>query len=336
MTATPIPPQSFPAYAGHAFRVTVGANAGDGISVMADLEQDDYYELEEHARLRRLSLHLQDEGAYKVGADTELGTPGATVYLDCALQLMTPSADTQDALILVEVDRNGLIVQTFLLPLEPLLPKIEYSLVAVSREKAKTSFAQFGTVSFSRGTRITMASGEQRPIEDIDVGDRVLTRDQGPQSVRWIGHSTVRASGAFAPIVIKAGTLSNAHDLIVSPEHRIFIYQRTDRIGAGQPDILVKARHLVNGDTVYVQRGGFIDYFQILFDRHHLIYAEGIAAESLLVDPRTQPALPKELKQEVTDLLRGHSTTRQHGMNVQRSLLERPDALKLLRAASLR
>ncbi len=336
MTDTSIPPHSFPVYPGGAFRVSVGANAGDGISVMEDLEQDDYYELDAQARTSRLSLHLQPHGHYVIGADSEIGKPGAIVHLDCALLLMNPKADSQDALVLVEVDDAGMIAQIYLLPLAPLEPKTEYSLVGISRESAKAKFAQAGCVSFSRGTRITMASGEQRPIEQLTIGDRVLTRDGGAQEVRWIGQTTVRATGAFAPILIRSGTLNNANDLVVSPEHRLFIYQRTDRIGAGRSEILVKARHLVNGDSVIVQHGGFVDYFQILFDNHQLIYAEGIAAESLLVDPRTQPALPIELQKEVAQLLRSHNSPQHHGLDVKSKLLDRPDALELLRAASLR
>jgi hypothetical protein len=50
-------------------------------------------------------------------------------------------------------------------------------------------------VRFARGTNITLASGAQIPIEDLKVGDRVLTRDAGPQQIRWIGNTTLRPSG---------------------------------------------------------------------------------------------------------------------------------------------
>ena len=113
-------------------------------------------------------------------------------------------------------------------------------------------------MSFTRGTRITTclrrtASHRGPAVE----GDRILTRDSGPQELRWIGQSTVRAVGDFAPVCIRAGTLNNAHDLLVSPDHRLFVYQRRDELGAGRSELLVKARHLVNGDSVFVQDGGF-------------------------------------------------------------------------------
>ncbi len=50
-----------------------------------------------------------------------------------------------------------------------------------------------------------MASGERRKIEQFSVGDKVLTRDDGPQAVRWIGQTTLRAMGEFAPIMITKG-----------------------------------------------------------------------------------------------------------------------------------
>ena len=42
----------------------------------------------------------------------------------------------------------------------------------------------------------------------------------------------------------------------------------------------VRRINLVNDTTVRVVRGEPLEYFQLLFDRHHIIYAEGIAAES--------------------------------------------------------
>ena len=282
MTTTPT--QSIPVYAADAFRVTNGANQGDSMSFMDEMELDDIYELAADATRQRLSLHAQDNGSFVIAEDSERGTAGHELHLDCLLTLMSPDGRSTEALILVEVDTNGDVATVHILPLSPLEPRTEYTLVGTDRNCARQKFAEVACVSFSRGTRITMGDGLQRPVEDLSVGDRILTRDTGVQAIRWIGQTTVRATGDLAPIVITAGTLNNTHDLIVSPDHRLFVYQRTDQIGAGRANLLV------NGDSVYVQQGGFVDYFQILFDRHHIIYAEGIAAESMLLDPRTRPA----------------------------------------------
>ena len=336
LSQTDSPIQNIPVYPAEAFRVSCGANLGDAISPMDDLVADDIYSLDPDAVRQRLALQATANGNFLVATGTQLGHAGATIHLDCAIELMTPDGRITDALVLVEVDGAGHIAAIYLLPLAPLSGKAEYTLVSMAREGAHRKLAQIACVSFTRGTHITLGSGAQILIEDLKVGDKVLTRDDGVQAVRWIGQSTVRATGEFAPIVITAGTLNNTNDLVVSPDHRMFIYQRSDQLGAGQPEILVKARHLVNGATVYVQQGGFVDYFQILFDAHHIIYAEGIAAESMLVDTRTRPALPSELLEKLGKELSGHKRGDLHGLDVQKALLERPDAIELLRRASLR
>ena len=104
--------------------------------------------------------------------------------------------------------------------------------------------------------------------------------------------------------------------------------KRQDRLGAGRHEVLIKVRHLINGDTVYRQDGGFVDYFQLLFDDHQIIYAEGIAAESLLVDPRTRAALPEEVGGDA------HAHRHHLDYEVQERLLSGSDAVALLRKAS--
>lgn len=244
---------------------------GDALSFASELLLDDVYTLDYGTNLKRLSLLAVKPGTFQIAPDTEAGTPGAALHLDSALTFMSPDGQTTDAILLVEVDAQGHVENIFLVPLSALDTGLEYRLVGIDTQTAQQKFAQVACVSFTRGTHITMASGEQRPIEDLSVGDRVLTRDDGVQAIRWIGHSTVRAVGEFAPIRIQAGTLNNDNDLIVSPDHRLFIYQREDRLGAGRSELLVKVRHLVNGDTVRVQDGGFVDYFQMLFDSHQII-----------------------------------------------------------------
>jgi hypothetical protein len=90
---------------------------------------------------------------------------------------------------------------------------------------------------------------------------------------------------------------------------------------------------LVNGDTVTVIEGGFVEYFQLLFDQHQIIYAEGIAAESLLIDDRTAPAIPPELSEKLTSGDKKGPTT---ALDVSETLLNRPDAAERLRRASTR
>lgn len=315
------------------FVVTEGVAEGEGMTFADELIMDDVYRLRAVAVRHPLSLALQEDAdGFLVDATSHIGKAGNAVYLDSCVTLMGTDGQTYEVLVLVEVEDGGLEA-TYLLPLANLEVETSYRLVGVDRDAATTRFAEVASVSFTRGTHITMASGEQRPIEELAVGDKVLTRDDGPQSIRWIGQTTWRAIGELSPIVITKGALHNENDLLVSPDHRLFIYQRQDKLGAGRSEVLVKVRHLINGETVYRREGGYVDYFQLLFDEHQIIYAEGIAAESLLIDPRTRASLPDHLRAEKSG--RANHGHRAHlDYEVQEKLLKDPDAVNLLRKAS--
>lgn len=327
---------SLPVYRSGALSVVNGANLGDALSFADELVPSDTYQLSSQTGISRLGVQSDEDGTLRVASDTTVGHPGARLHLDSCLTLMSPDGQATEMLVLVEVDTQGGVIEVYGLPLAAMHIKTDYALVTIDRDSTRAKLAELACVSFTRGTHITMANGAQTRIEDLQVGDRVLTRDEGPQEIRWIGQNTVRAVGEYAPIVITAGTLHNEHDLIVSPEHRLFIYQRFDALGAGRSELLVRARHLVNGTTVYRQNGGFVDYFQLLFDSHQIIYAEGIAAETLLVDPRTRPALPVDLAETLSTSLQTHGSKPHLAYEVKESLLDRPDAAELLRRASMR
>ncbi len=324
-----IPAHSLPVYRAEQFRVMEGANLGDSISYAEDLMLDDVYSLPRDSEPEQLCMAVDLQGQYSVAHDSLMGHPGSALHLDCALTLMSRDGQTTDALVLVETDTEGDVTSIFLLPLAAMATGTPYALVGIEPDAASGKLAQLACARFTRGTHITLHSGEQRPIENLRIGDRILTRDDGPQELRWIGESTVRATGDFAPIRIKAGTLHNSGDLIVSPDHRLFIYQRNDTIGIGRSELLVKARHLINEDTITVQAGGFVDYFQLLFDAHHIIYAEGIAAESMMIDLRTRPAVPDEVSQALNS-----NSANLRGLDVTEDLLDRPDAADALRRST--
>ncbi len=320
-----------------AFRVSHGGvNEGDAISDASDLVMEDIYQLDAEAAGHRLAVATDEAtGEFVIGAGSALGHAGARLFLDCLVTFMGgPNGSHDEALVLVEVDQDGAIAEVYLHPLGPLQPKVGYTLVTVDTERAREKLAESACVSFTQGTRITMADGRQMPIEDLrPPGDRVLTRDSGPQAVRWVGHQTVRATGgAFAPIRIAAGALNNEHALTVSPNHRLFIYQRVDAMGGtGKKEVLVKARLLVNGTSVVQSEGGFVEYYQLLFDKHEVIYAEGIASESLFVDSATRPALPDE----VTRRLQADTKASLGARELREADLVAKDTVDLLRRASV-
>lgn len=231
--------------------MTDGVAEGDGISFADELVLDDVYQLRQIAKRQILRLEMDTDDGFTIADGSAIGVPEHKIVLDSCLTLMAPDGTTVEALVMVELMSDG-VEDVYFLPLAELQLGLDYRLVGLDRHAATARLAEVACVSFSRGTNITMASGLQVPIEKLKVGDMILTRDDGPQPVRWIGQTTLRAVGEFAPVVIKSGALHNEGDLLLSPDHRIFVYQRQDRLGAGRSEVLVKVRHLINGETVYL------------------------------------------------------------------------------------
>lgn len=301
--------------------ISAGVMQGETLSIADEMVLDDMLRLAPGAVMHPVQVESTANGLRRAeGA-------GNAVHLDCCLTLMAPDGSSHDALVLVEVAETE-IVSLFLLPIGELMPATAYRLVGVERHTATRRFAEAASGSFARGTRIALASGQMRAVEELSPGDLLLTRDAGRQPLRHICQTTLRATGSFAPVVITAGALSNERDLVLRPDHRLFIYQRTDALGAGRAEVMVKARHLVDHVTVLRRRGGYVDYFQLILDHHHIIYAEGIAAESHLVDPRTRPALPAGVTPP------DHARTAHQGYEIKSSLIPAKEATALLRQAS--
>lgn len=323
-SAPPLPQLTLPVHDAQDVRVVQGVNEGDVLGDAKDLILEDAYALPS-TPAQPMTVAIPDrDGPFLVAEGSACGSPGAPVFLDCVLTFMPPHGETIEALVLVETNlQQTRINRTYLYPMTAMSPGITYSLVTIDTENARARLAESTSISFTRGTRITLADGRQIPIEDLVPGDRILTRDSGPQPLRWIGHQTVRAHAETAPITIAAGALNNDAELTLSPSHRLFIYQRIDALKVGQKEVLVRARDLVDGVHVTQSEGGFVDYYQLLFDKHEIIYAEGIPAESLFVDQINGPALPEDLAPH---------TECAHAYELQKATLKHSNTLDMLKA----
>jgi len=75
--------------------------------------------------------------------------------------------------------------------------------------------------------------------------------------------------------------------LVVSPDHRLFILSAADVLGAGRAEVrCARGKSGQCNDRPTASPGGFVDSFQNppCSSRTKIIYAEGIAAETLLLD----------------------------------------------------
>ena len=134
-------------------------------------------------------------------------------------------------------------------------------------------------ICFAAGTMIQTGQGEVA-VEALGPGDRVVTLDHGLQAVRWAGQRRVVAKGAYAPIRIAPGILGNTRPLSVSPQHRLLITSSSVDLHFGTSNALVAALHLTSADGIDRVEGGQVTYVHLLFDRHEIIFADGIATES--------------------------------------------------------
>jgi len=117
----------------------------------------------------------------------------------------------------------------------------------------------------------------------------VLTRDNGPAEVLWLGHR--RMSGArlyvmphLRPIRFRAGAVGMDEpdqDLIVSPQHRMLIRGPSARALFNVNEVLVEASALVNDRTILMDRSlREVTYVHVLLAEHNVIWANGLMTES--------------------------------------------------------
>ena len=162
-------------------------------------------------------------------------------------------------------------------------------------------------VCFTKGVFIETFSGP-RAIEDIEVGDLIVTQGQGLQPVRWIGSrklgkTTLSRNPRMVPIRITQGALGNGfpkRDLVVSRQHRMTVSSRIVGRMFGVPEVLVPAIKLTEIPGVFVDETiEDVEYFHLMFDRHEIIFAEGAPTESLFTGPEALKSVSEEARREI-------------------------------------
>lgn len=285
------------------FRVSSGVNHGDAVGDVDNVCLGDGYMLKRSAEILTLDMKQSSRDTprplFDVVDGNNVEAPGTKAAIVARLTFMTQIGASVDALVIA---CDAPASRHYLYPLGPIEAGTEYTAIAAEASPREIPLADLTGMSFGRGTRITMSDGQQRPVETLVPGERVLTRDHGMQEIRWIGKRTVQAVGDFAPVVIMPGALGNVETLSVSQQHRMLVSNWRAEVMTGSRDVLISAIDLVNDDTIYVRSGGFVEYTQLVFDQHQILYSEGVPTESLHMTRDILAGLPKDVAQEVLSL----------------------------------
>lgn len=159
---------------------------------------------------------------------------------------------------------------------------------------------------FTPGTLIDTATG-LRAVESLAVGDRVLTRDNGYQVIRWVGCKTLtaaelRGNPALHPVLIREGALgpgSPDRDMQVSRQHRMLVQDSRCELLFGEAEVFVRAQNLLDLPDVLARVVPSVTYLHLMFDRHEVIRADGAWSESFQPGPRALGGLDAEAQAEI-------------------------------------
>ncbi|WP_050529100.1 Hint domain-containing protein [Pseudaestuariivita atlantica] len=137
------------------------------------------------------------------------------------------------------------------------------------------------TTCFARGTEIATPAGHT-PVEDLRIGDDILTADGRVVQVKWLGRQTVDTrfgpAERLMPVRIAAGALGRnlpSSDLTVTADHGMVL-----------GDFVINASALVNGHAISYaplrDLGERYTVFHVETEAHDVILANGTPTETFI------------------------------------------------------
>ncbi|WP_309568111.1 Hint domain-containing protein [Psychromarinibacter sediminicola] len=203
--------------------------------------------------------------------------------------------------------------------------------------RQETADSAATTPCFTPGTQIATARGAVA-VEDLAPGDRVVTRDNGLQEVRWVGAK--RMSGRdllrrphLRPVLIRQGALGNgqpAQDMLLSPNHRVLVASDQTQLYFEEREVLCSAKHLINNRGIQAVQTTGTTYVHFMFDRHEVVLSDGAWSESFQPGDHSLRGIGAAQRQEILELfpeLRGKPGL--EGFLAARRVLTRTEARRL-------
>lgn len=235
---------------------------------------------------------------------------GTTFYLAGGIQVFTPN----DGSVLSD---GTFVSSTFVTSTSPM------------------PVGDLGPPCFTPGTMILTAQGE-KPVEELQVGDLLVTADNGLIPILYCHERKLSARHMsecpnHRPICINKNALGDgypASDLTVSPQHRIMLRSKIAFRMFEQSEVLVPAVRLkeLPGVSQNAEHSE-TRYIHILLAQHHIIFANGMPAETLYLGKQAREGFsPYEMR----DILSRLTMTSSLDMEPARVFVHGKSAKKLI------
>ncbi|MGR3659889.1 MAG: Hint domain-containing protein [Paracoccaceae bacterium] len=164
-------------------------------------------------------------------------------------------------------------------------------------------------ICFTPGTGIATMQGE-RLVEDLRVGDRVFTRDNGAQEIRWIGRKKITLgagslSQKLQPILIRKGALGYGlpgRDTLVSPNHRVLLSSQQAQLYFNESEVLVAAKHMVGMPGIEHWMVSEVEYIHFLCDNHEIVLSNNAWTETFQPGDYSMSGLGDPQREEIYNL----------------------------------
>ena len=183
--------------------------------------------------------------------------------------------------------------------------------IVTFRDGSTMTFEEIENVipCFTPGTTIATPRGE-RLVEELKEGDRIITRDNGIQEIRWIGRKDMNGKNLvkaphLRPVLIRAGSLGNGlpeRDMLVSPNHRVLVANDRTQLYFEEREVLAAAKHLVGTDGVHQVEAMQVSYIHFMFDRHEVVLSNGAWTESFQPGDYSLKGLGNSQRNEIFEL----------------------------------
>lgn len=150
------------------------------------------------------------------------------------------------------------------------------------------------------GTILMTREGET-PVEWLESGDEVLTRDRGFVPILWINRTKLnrkelRDFPEYAPVSLLKDRVEPgipAHDMVVSPRQLILVRSSLAQKDFGSSEVLVPANAIGDQvDPTELKWDARVSYAQVLLPAHQTFIAEGLWLGSLFTGTLGLEATP--------------------------------------------